>query len=395
MDTGAVRPGDNIFSAFVALRKQRTRARRLIIGPVLGLTAILAAVLAAAGCGSEAPKTAGTTDDTPAVASGADGPAITAAQARRVFDAYVAGAAAAARSGDESRALSLLTGTQRAVTAAALGSHPVTATPSRGRYSYGTPTFYLPDRVGYPHFFVVGATQAQAGAAAGGRATSTVGGATIPVDGPALLLFEQAAASGPWLLASDSRLPQGMSLPALASDDGGYIPVVQPAAATLLAQPDDVGALQSAVVDEGPSNAAAGAVAAGPLTTGMYQGAVDRVDGLRAPQGDVYQWELQGASYPVFALRTAGGGALVFYAMTLSTTVAVPDVINDADPIRSGPPIQVPPPVNALLPKGQPTPLVQLQSQQILSFAAVDPPTPNAKIQVIAIGGGLTSASAS
>jgi hypothetical protein len=30
----------------------------------------------------------------------------------------------------------------------------------------------------------------------------------------------------------------------------------------------------------------------------------------------------------------------------------------------------------------------------LLSFAAIDPPSGNAKIQVIAIGGGLTSASA-
>ncbi|HET6190852.1 MAG TPA: hypothetical protein VFE59_28100, partial [Trebonia sp.] len=96
-----------------------------------------------------------------------------------------------------------------------------------------------------------------------------------------------------------------------------------------------------------------------------------------------------------FALRTAAGGALVFYAMTLTTTVAVPDVINKADPVHSGPPIQVPLAVQMLLPPGQHSPLVQLQSQQTLSFAAVDPAPGNAKIQVIAIGGGLTGASAS
>jgi len=127
----------------------------------------------------------------------------------------------------------------------------------------------------------------------------------------------------------------------------------------------------------------------------MYQGALSHAGGLTAPHGDVYQWELDGSSLPQFALRTAAGGALVFYAMTLTTTVAVPDVINKADPVRSGPPIQVPVGVQMLLPPGRPAPLVELSSSQTLSFAAVDPAAGNAKIQVIAVGGGLTSASAS
>jgi hypothetical protein len=109
----------------------------------------------------------------------------------------------------------------------------------------------------------------------------------------------------------------------------------------------------------------------------------------------VYQWELEGANYPQFALRTAAGGALVFYAMSLDTTVAVPDYVDKGDPVHSGPPISVPLDLQMLLPAGQPEPLVQLSSRQLLSFAAIDPPAGTAKIQVIAIGGGLTSASAS
>ncbi|HEY6495345.1 MAG TPA: hypothetical protein VIZ43_18870 [Trebonia sp.] len=385
----------------MALRKQRTRARRLIIGPVLGLTA----ALAAAGCTSGPAKTASTS-----AAGRPATPAITAGQARQVFTAYVAATAKAARTGDGSLALSVVTGAQRAVLAAALGSHAavtsgksssgayrgsLSVTLSPGQYSYGAPTFYLPERAGFPRFFVADVTQAPTGTAGGGRATATVGGATLPAGGPALLLFEQSAASAPWLLASDSRLPRGVSLPKPATDGGGYVPVVQPSAAGFLTQPDDVGALQAAVVDDGPSSAAAKAVAGGPLTTGMYRGAADYVDGLQAPHGDVYQWELDGSSLTQFALRTADGGALVWYAMTLDATVAVPGEINKADPVQPGPPIPVPLVLQTLLPKGQPAPRVQLQSEQTLSFAAIDPPAGTAKIQVIAVGGGLTSASAS
>lgn len=383
------------------------RTRRLTSAPALALAAALATVVPTAACTSApASSSASTTASTQAAAS----PTITAAQARQVFDAYVATTAKAARTSDGPLALSVVTGTQRAVLAAALGSHPavvhgtspsgaysssLSITLSHSQYSYGTPTFYLPERAGYPHFFVADVTQTLTGTAPGSHVTTAVGGATIPVDGPALMLFEQSAPSDPWLLASDSQLPAGASLPKLATDSAGYIPVVQPSAAALLAQPNYVGPLQAAVVDDGPASAATKAVAGGPLTTGMYQGAVDHVDGMRAPRGDVYQWELEGSNLPEFALRTADGGALVFYTMTLNTTVAVPDVINKANPIHSGPPIQVPLDLQALLPKGQPAPLVQLQSQQLLSFEAIDPPTGNTKVQVIAIGGGLTSASAS
>jgi hypothetical protein len=392
----------------VALRKQRTRA--------LGLAAALAAALTAAGCTHAPAQSTGGVASAPSATASADaaghpaGPAITAAQARQVFDTYVATTARAARTNDASLALSLLTGTPHAVAAAALGRHPVTVagtssgsaysssltvTVGQARYSYGPPTFYLPEQAGYPHFFVADVTQTLADVPADGRATITAGGVRIPADGPALLLFEQSAASGPWLLASDSRLPPGASPPRLARNSAGAIPVVQPSAAAFLAPPDDVGALQAAVVDDGPSSADTKAVADGPLTTGMYQGALDHVDGMRAPRGDVYQWDLAGSTLPEFALQTAAGGALVFYAMTLNTTVAVPDYVNKADPVHSGPAIAEPADVQSLLPKGQPAPLIDLQSQQTLSFVAVDPDPSTAKVQVIAMGGGLTSASAS
>jgi hypothetical protein len=127
----------------------------------------------------------------------------------------------------------------------------------------------------------------------------------------------------------------------------------------------------------------------------MYQGAAGHADGTATPRGDVYQWELEGVNDPEFALRTVDGGALVFYAMTLNTTVAVPGVLDKANPVHPGPEIPVPLALQMLLPQNEPAPQTQLQSQQTLSFAAVDPPQGSAKIQVIAIGGGLTSASAS
>jgi hypothetical protein len=396
-----------VFSAFVAPRKHWARGRRLILGPALGL----AAVLTAAGCTS-VPHSAGSATTGGSTAAGAVAPAITAAQARQVFDHYVAAAAKPVSPHPASPVLSLVTGVEQAVLGATLASHSVvvngtsstaqgaynsslTIKPDPDVYTYGSPTFYLPEASGYPRFFVASATRTLRGTKPADDGTAWPGDAQVPANGPALLLFSQASEGAPWLLASISQLPSGATLPPLARDGSGYIPTVTPTAAMLLTQPDYVGPLQAAVVDDGPASAATKAVAPGPLTTGIYQGAVNRASGMTAPHGDVYQWELDGSSLPQFALRTAAGGAVVFYAMTLTTTVAVPDVINKANPIHSGPPIQVPADLQMLLPPGQPAPLVQLSSDQTLSFAATDPAPGTAKIQVIAMGGGLTSASAS
>jgi hypothetical protein len=361
-----------------------------------GLALALTAVLAAAGCSAtpaRPPSAAGGTAravPARATAPGAAGAgALTQALAWQVFRGYTAAADRAARTGDKRLALSLVTGVQRTVLAAVLRFHRVTisdsspsgaysstltVTPSLSPESYRNPVFYLPEVSGYPRFFAA-------------RVTRTAGGT-------ALMVFEQAAESAPWLLASVSRLAAGTAVPKLAGDGGGRVPAVAPSAAGLLVPPGSVGALQAAVVDDGPVSAAARAVAAGPLTTGMYTGAADHADGLRAPRGDAYQWELTGTALPVFALRTAGGGALAFYAMSLTETVAVPDMVTQAEPVRSGPPIQVPVSLMPLLPQGQQAPLIELQSQQLLSFAAVDPPGADGKIQVIAVGGGLTAAAA-
>jgi hypothetical protein len=380
------------------------RTRRLTSGPAVALAAALATVVPTAACASApASPSASTTVD----ARGAASPEITAAQARQVFDHYVAvSGAETVKTGNLALALALETDPQRAVDSAsgsaALKSLNMSASALRQALkgfvppAFTTPTFYLPEQSGYPHFFVADVTQKlTSNYSSGAAAPTSVDGAEIHPFGPDLMLFEQASSGAPWLLASTSSLAVGETLPKLATDSAGYVPTVPLSDAALLAQPDDTGPLQAAVADDGSASAATKAVADGPLTTGLYEGAVNHDDELTAPHGDVYQWELEGASLPEFALRTAAGGALVFYAMTLNTMVAVPDYVNKANPIHPGPPIQVPADVQALLPPGQPAPRVQLQSQQTLSFAATDPAQGTSKLQVIAMGGGLTSASAS
>ena len=354
--------------------------------------------LAAAGCASATPGTSDTSANTPARAAAA----ITTAQAEQAFNTYVAATAQAISTDDGTLALSVVTGAQQAVVSAELamdGAHPASGdsaaysgvlTLESAAYTYGTPAFYLPEPTGYPRFFVADVTRAVKGIRPAPGAVASVGGAEVPVDGRVLMLFQQSTAAGPWRLASTSQLPAGMRLPPLATDKNGYVPQVPLTATDLLAQPYAAGPLQAAVVDDGPASAAVKAVDEGPLTTALYQAARDRSGtGLQVPRGDIYQWEMEGTAYPAFALQTANGGALVLYTMYLNRTVAVPSYINKGDPIESGPPIAVPLDLSLLLPANRPTPRVELEGQDLLSFAAVDPPAGAAKIQVIAIGGGL------
>ena len=367
----------------------------------------LTAALAVAGCASATAHT------TVSSANTSSAPALTQAQARQAFNAYVAASNQAASTDDGKLALSVVTAAQQSLVSATVNSHAVqtsgggtsaysstlSITPALGQYAYRAPTFYLPEPAGYPRFFVTDVTRTLAakGAASPGQdATTSVGGAEVPASGRVLMVFEQSAAAGPWQLASVAQFPSGTTLPRLATDKNGYIPQVSLKSTDLLAQPHATGPLQAAVVDDGPASAAATAVTAGPLTTGLYQEARDSAGtGLKTPAGDVYQWSMEGTPYPAFALRTADGGALVLYAMYLNSTVAVPGYFDDASPIQPGAPIEIPPGLLPSLPSGQRAPRVKLLAQDLLSFAAIDPPASPAKITVLAIGGGLNYASAS
>jgi hypothetical protein len=155
--------------------------------------------------------------------------------------------------------------------------------------------------------------------------------------------------------------------------------------------------LQATVVDDGPTSAATRFVASGPLTTGMYQAAATSARGIAAPPGDVRQWLLEGSGYGRLALRTADGGVLVLYAMYLNNTVETKSALNQDIPVLPGPPITVPDYLKPLLSPAHWAPRTRLLAQDILTFAAIDPPAASntAMVQVIAIGGGLHSASTS
>ncbi|HEX4834685.1 MAG TPA: hypothetical protein VH478_26730 [Trebonia sp.] len=377
---------------------------------VLSAGAVLA-IASAAGCSSGPAATAGTGPEGGASASlaGANGaaasPPLTIAGARAAFAAYVAASDRAAQSGDRALALSVLSGGARDTADTAFSiARAAGVKPPYTRYAYGAPAFYLTSAqgAGGPQFFVASATRTPVPGTVpmGPSAQDVAAGVPLPAAGRVLLLFEQSAAGRPWELASASQLAPGQAVPALATDRRGYVTLAKfnsPSAGSPLVIPAVAPGLQAAVVDDGPASAAGRYVAGGPLTTGLYARARTSARGIAAPPGDVYQWVLEGSSYGRLALATADGGMLVFYTMYLNNTVETRSALSQAIPVTSGPPITVPAYLRPLLPPAQWSPRKRLQTQDILSFAAVDPPAAAkaGQVKVIAVGGGLHTVTAS
>lgn len=367
-------------------------------GAALPVSALAVTAALAAGCTSAPTASTGarTSGSSPASGAGRGAPAVTPAQARHVFASYVEVADRAAASGDASLASSVVTGVQRTTVTAQLKAAKA-GDGGVARYRYGSPAFYLPQPDGYPRRFVASVQRTLAGQPAStgspGNANGTAG-VPLAATGQVLMVFEQGSATGPWQLASSSQLPPGEAVPPLAVDDAGHVATVPLNSGAQLARPDVTGPLQAAVVDDGPASPAAKVVAAGILTTGIYAAARAPTGGLSPPPGDVHAWEMEGAPYTMFALRTASGGALVFYAMYLNSAVEVPGVLNKGV-VSPGPAITVPGYLAFLLKPGRRAPRVRLSTQQLLSFAAVDPPAGAGKLRVIAMGGGLVYAGSS
>ena len=355
---------------------------RLLSSAALAATAALAVSACAPASAPPAAAKTGT-------ASTSAAPALTIADARRAFASYVSASARATARGNRAAALALTEGVQWDEVKADFlrAGHNLAKLP---RYRYGSPVFYLPDQSDYPQWFVADAPRSTVNATAD---AGTLAGLSLPASGHVLMLFEKATAASPWLLASSAQLAPGESVPKLAAANG-YVADASTTDTSLLARPDVAGALQAAVVDDGPASAASRVVANGPLTTGLHA-AQAALAPAQTPRGDNHFWALDGSNFTKFALRTADGGELVFYTMYLDTTTEVPAEYTDSYPVLPGPKITVPAEFAPLLTPGTPAPRVQLITQLTLAFAAVDPPAGEAKIQVIAIGGGPNHVSAS
>jgi hypothetical protein len=318
----------------------------------------VAGMLAIQGCDAEMPAQAAT----------AAHPDVTYAQAATVYQNYLSASDAGADQADATTGLSVVADAawSYAHSQYTILANTGTAVP---RYVYGTPTYYVPIASGYPHWFVVSVPR------------RTLGSSQQPVT--TLMVFGQSAAHGTWTLDGAAALLPGQTVPKLAADSDGYYVALSPYDSSLLLQPNVVGGTQAAVVDEGPASEAATVMADGPETTGIYS--QQQAINAATPKDIEYTWYLEGATFPVFALRTVDGGALVLYGMYLNTQYEHPDgLLGSLIPVPAG--------VQQLFTSTGEVADHGLVINSTYEFAAIDPPgsAQNAKAAVIAVTGGLT-----
>jgi hypothetical protein len=332
---------------------------KILLGPL----AAIGLLLPVQGCGTTASATTSVTGPTPATAM-------------RVFNSYVTAEKVALANHDEMLALSLATSVEYNLVTASftIAARSGQAVPAA---VYGQPALYVPRQTAYPQWFAAVAPQHPA---AGGPSRTAV------------LIFERANARSAWALGGSVLLDPGAPAIKVATSGSGYATAVPASEQALKVRPDIVGAMHATVVDDGPASEAAAAVAAGPQTTGLYS-ANSTAARQAAARHESYQWQMEGTSYPEFALRTTDGGALVFYTMYLTTATSAsrkPSAHSKA-PL---PVIPVPAAYQPLLKANQPPLHRQLTAGQVLQFVALDPPgtAQSAKIQVIGAGGGPTEA---
>jgi hypothetical protein len=257
-----------------------------------------------AGSGpAAAARASGKATAPPARASAAP-PAVTAAAAQQILDHYMSVNNQANRdfssktlSGIEGGAAYRMDANGYVFTLTALRMGTAQAYPE---LSFAGPSFYIPRLASYPHWFVTRGTWTDL---TGPKATA-----------PGYLLFDQAGPGQPWLVVNEPNLTGG-STPQIALS-GGYAQAVSASTASELV-------VSPASLPQDTASQLDGQQTAGFSLTGVGS-LQDQHDKLfwqaRLPSGSTASLKHTPAG-SVFALRTTGGGALVFYAENVALTL--------------------------------------------------------------------------
>lgn len=318
---------------------------------LLAAAAALLAAAAAAGTvfaltGSPAPRSSGLA------------PPLTPAAARGVLSRYTASNNTANAHLDAGLLAAIETGSSEVIDSTAYRVQRAEGAPPSPAFAPSAARFYLPrEPAAGPRWFAVAVTNR---ALAGQR----------PVLGSGYLLFTQASPGARWKVAAGPFLLGGPGTPPVALDTGGYATAVTPATAGLAVAPSRIAAqtARSAgghgpVLDPDP-----GSLTDSRAVTSQRP---------RLPAGSAVSDTRAPAGYPTVGLRTAGGGALLFYTDTATVTYQAP-------PGRAFT-LNIP----GLYDAGQP--LHRAGLRILDQFAAYDPPAGHGPVRVVAAYSGISS----
>ncbi len=257
---------------------------------------------------SAPPSAAGQATGT--ASGGAAGAPLTLAQAHGVLATYTAANNSANAQRSDTRLAAIETGSSLAIDTALYRAGRAAGTPPFPAFSPAKATYYIPatEPATGPRWFVV--QVANAFQSNPGKVSSTE-----------FLLFTQPAPGGPWQDAIEPYLLPGAGAPRVALDASGQATAVALDAATDAVSPGQLPVATAASLDA-PGGGQAGIAAPAGLTDLGDQ----RFWRSRLPGGQVTDTHAaaSGANGQVFALRTADGGALVFYTDTARLTVTPP-----------------------------------------------------------------------
>ncbi|MET9340218.1 hypothetical protein [Nonomuraea sp. NPDC003804] len=252
---------------------------------------LLAAVTGCSGSAAPEPSPVAATSSVSAVPTTA--PGVSLSEAANAFNEYVLTDSLLRAAGDRRLAREITRDGRTDLVNAEYAS----TRDSPVRYTWGTPSFLVPRlRPDEPLWFT----------------------AVVPRgDQTAVLTFAKGT---DWRLSSLSLLFPGQKLPEVKRDAAGYAEVVGLDDQSVQISPRYVAPLHATIAERGPAGIAANLVAPGPYTT---ETATAIADNRRTAKTDGFRYDsiFSAAEYPVYALRTADGGALVQYSLLRTTSM--------------------------------------------------------------------------
>jgi|GEM_PF-508205 len=233
-------------------------------------------------------------------------PPVTLAEAKRALAGVVGadgvlGAATPHLNADRRLMLEQTRDGQAALTTAAFSGSPK-ALP---HYSWGTPRLLVPRNQQGPLWF-----------AAFVERTEPSGEVRTAV----LTLMRQGDED--WRVSSTSLLDEGARPPEVVTDEEGYATALGEEDTTVAISPRLMAPLHATSAEEGERGFATRLIEDGPHTTGL----ADEITRRRAEEKNNclgYDSIFAASDYPVHALRTADGGALVLYSLIRTTTRSI------------------------------------------------------------------------
>jgi hypothetical protein len=232
-------------------------------------------------------------------------PPITRARAQQVLAAYTTANNMANASASDSLIATVEAGSSRAIDQGIYRGQRARKSPGFPPFAPVSARYYLPleDPASYPHWFAVRVSNAPV--ASPGTVTSRE-----------YIVFTQDTPGGPWLDAIEPFLAKGISPPPVALDANGYAKAVTAGPLGLAVSPAAVSAATAIARDSGTGQ---------PSTPGNLPVDQARAAVLRQlPKGSSAVTRHAGTQERVFGLRTADGGALLFYDVAARLTVTAP-----------------------------------------------------------------------